>query len=200
MCDGYTLPASGLLKSTAVVIEVFPKHIRFCSSWSLISRKLSYHKTRQSAVNESFQAIFAFTQRVVQSGDEFGHKRNHESLKKNRYGSQYKSAGGVWRCMKVMKKHLRLILFIPELSTSPKLQCQATKQSWKSWNKLSTSKLWKFITASVIKIFFKWAYKITGNPLKQISKWWDKLTYVNDNRDFGDAFENVVPDSLTKIK
>lgn len=56
------------------------------------------------------------------------------------------------------------------------------------------------ITASVIQIFFKWAYKITSNPLKQISKWWDKLTYVNDNRDFGDAFENVVPDSLTKIK
>lgn len=86
MCDGYTLPASGLIKSTAVVIEVFPKHIRFCSSWSLISRKLSYHKTRQSAVNESFQAIIAFTQRVVQSGDEFGHKRNHESLKKTDMG------------------------------------------------------------------------------------------------------------------
>lgn len=82
MCVGYTLPASGLIKSTAVVIEVIPKHIFFCSFWSLISRKLSYHKTRQSVVNESFQAVIAFTQRVVQSGDEFGHKRNHESLKK----------------------------------------------------------------------------------------------------------------------
>lgn len=123
MWVGYTLPASGLIKSTAVVIEVFPKHICFCSTWSLISRKLSYHKTRQSAVNESFQAIIAFTQRVVQSGDEFGHKRNHESLKK-RYGSQYKRQVGTH-----MKKHLRIILFIPELSPSPKLQYQATKQS-----------------------------------------------------------------------
>lgn len=93
MCVGYTLPASGLIKSTAVVIEAIPKHICFCSTWSLISRKLSYHKTRQSVVNESFQAVITFTQRVVQSGDEFGHKRNDESLKK-RYGSQYKSASG----------------------------------------------------------------------------------------------------------
>lgn len=200
MCDGYTLPASGLIKSTAVVIEVFPKHIRFCSSWSLISRKLSYHKTRQSAVNESFQAIFAFTQRVVQSGDEFGHKRNHESLKKNRYGSQYKSAGGVWRCMKVYEETFKNHSFHSRAFNLSKASVSSNKTIDKSWNKWSTSKLWKFITASVIQIFFKWAYKITGNPLKQISKWWDKLTYVNDNRDFGDAFENVVPDSLTKIK
>lgn len=124
MCVGYTLPASGLIKSTAVVIEVFPKHICFCSTWSLISRKLSYHKTRQSAVNESFQAVLTFTQRVVQSGNEFGYKRNHESLKKKDMGVNTKVQVGTR-----MKKHLRIILFIPELSPSPKLQCQATKQS-----------------------------------------------------------------------
>ena len=121
MCVGYTLPASGMIKSTAVVVEVFPKHICFCSSWSLISRKLSYHKTRQSAVNESFQAVIAFTQRVVQSGDEFGHKSNHESLKKRDMRVSTR--------VQVGKTHLRIILFIPELSPSPKLQCQTTKQS-----------------------------------------------------------------------
>ena len=200
MCDGYTLPASGLIKSTAVVIEVFPKHIRFCSSWSLISRKLSYHKTRQSAVNESFQAIFAFTQRVVQSGDEFGHKRNHESLKKKQIWES------IQECRWGMKVHegdeeaSKTHSFHSRAFNLSKASVSSNKTIDKSWNKWSTSKLWKFITASVIQIFFKWAYKITGNPLKQISKWWDKLTYVNDNRDFGDAFENVVPDSLTKIK
>ena len=101
MSVGYTLPARGLIKSTAVVIEVFPKHIRICSFWSLISRKLRYHKTRQSAVNESFQGVIAFTQRVVQSGDEFGHKRNHETLRKKnkktkkKHGSQQKSASSI---------------------------------------------------------------------------------------------------------
>ena len=88
--------------------------------------------------------------------------------------------------------------------TLSKASVSGNKTIDESWNKWSALKLWKLlryvITASVIQIFFKWAYKITSNPLKQISKWWDKLTYVNDNRDFGDAFENVVPDSLTKIK
>ena len=198
MWVGYTLPASGMIKSTAVVIEVFPKHICFCSTWSLISRKLSYHKTRQSAVNESFQAVLAFTQRVVQSGDEFGHKRNHESLKK-RYGSQYKSAG--WDSYEEASKNHS---FHSPAFTLSKASVSGNKTIDESWNKWSALKLWKLlryvITASVIQIFFKWAYKITSNPLKQISKWWEKLTYVNDNRDFGDAFENVVPDSLTKIK
>ena len=140
MSVGYTLPARGLIKSTAVVIEVFPKHIRICSFWSLISRKLRYHKTRQSAVNESFQGVIAFTQRVVQSGDEFGHKRNHETLRKKK--TQKKNMGVNKRVQVVSKNHS----FHSWAFTLSKASVSSNKIIDEPWNKRSTLKyLWKLL-------------------------------------------------------